>query len=68
MSSYGQVADLPLEVASLRLEGRDLRFNPEFVRVTTLIELSGPGGETGVQIDDYADEPIKLVTVSRKIL
>ena len=26
-----------------------------------------PGGETGVQIDDYADEPIKLVTVSRKI-
>ena len=27
-----------------------------------------PGGETGVQIDDYADEPIKLVTVSRKIL
>jgi hypothetical protein len=26
------------------------------------------GGETGVQIDDYADEPIKLVTVSRKIL
>ena len=27
-----------------------------------------PGGETGVQIDDYAEEPIKLVTVSRKIL
>jgi len=26
-----------------------------------------PGGETGVQIDDYAEEPIKLVTVSRKI-
>jgi hypothetical protein len=25
-----------------------------------------PGGETGVQIDDYADEPIKLVTVRRK--
>jgi hypothetical protein len=24
-----------------------------------------PGGEAGVQIDDYADEPIKLVTVSR---
>jgi hypothetical protein len=27
-----------------------------------------PGGETGVQIDDYADESIKLVTVSRKIV
>ena len=26
-----------------------------------------PGGEAGVQIDDYADEPIKLVTVSRKL-
>jgi len=25
----------------------------------------GPGGEAGVQVDDYADEPIKLVTVSR---
>jgi len=26
-----------------------------------------PGADAGVQIDDYADEPIKLVTVSRKI-
>lgn len=26
-----------------------------------------PGGETGVQIDDYAEEPIKFVTVSRKM-
>lgn len=26
-----------------------------------------PGGETGVQIDDYAEAPIKLVTVVRKI-
>jgi hypothetical protein len=26
-----------------------------------------PGGEAGVQIDDYADKPIKLVTVVRKI-
>jgi hypothetical protein len=26
-----------------------------------------PGGETGVQIDDYAEQPIKLVTVVRKI-
>jgi hypothetical protein len=25
------------------------------------------GGETGVQIDDYADKPIRLVTVTRKI-
>ena len=26
-----------------------------------------PGGDAGVQIDDYAEEPIKLVTVSRKL-
>jgi hypothetical protein len=26
-----------------------------------------PGGEAGVQVDDYADKPIKLVTVVRKI-
>lgn len=26
-----------------------------------------PGGETGVTIDDYAEKPIRLVTVSRKI-
>jgi hypothetical protein len=26
-----------------------------------------PGGETGVQIDDYAEKPIKLVTVVRKL-
>jgi hypothetical protein len=25
-----------------------------------------PGGETGVVIDDYAAEPIKLVTINRK--
>jgi hypothetical protein len=25
-----------------------------------------PGGESGVQVDDYADKPIKLVTVVRK--
>ena len=27
-----------------------------------------PGGETGVQIDDYAEQPITLVSVSRKII
>jgi hypothetical protein len=26
-----------------------------------------PGGETGVQIEDYADAPIKLTTVTRKL-
>lgn len=26
-----------------------------------------PGGDTGVVVDDYADQPIRLVTVTRKI-
>ena len=26
-----------------------------------------PGGETGVQVEDYADQPIKLVSVMRKV-
>lgn len=26
-----------------------------------------PGGETGVQVDDYADKPIELVTVVRRV-
>jgi hypothetical protein len=26
-----------------------------------------PGGESGVVIDDYAEKPIQLVTVSRKL-
>ena len=56
MSSYERIADLPLEVESLRLEGRELEFSPEFVRATTLIELRGPGGETGVGEDVVYDE------------
>ena len=46
MSSYERIADLPLEVESLRFKGRELRFSPEFTRATTLIGLRGPGGET----------------------
>jgi hypothetical protein len=43
-------------VESFRFEGRELRFSPEFVRATTLIELRGPGGETGVGEDVVYDE------------
>ena len=27
-----------------------------------------PGGETGVQVDDYADQPLTLTGVARKIV
>ena len=30
-----------------------------------LPRASGPGGPTGVQIDDYAEMPVKLVTVRK---
>jgi len=55
VSSYERIAELPLEVESLRFEGRELAFTPDFVRATTLIELRGPGGETGVGEDVVYD-------------
>jgi hypothetical protein len=56
VSSYERIAELPLEVESLGLEGRELKFNENFTRATTLIELRGPGGETGVGEDVVYDE------------
>ena len=56
MSSYERIAELPLEVESLGFEGRELKFNEEFTRATTLIELRGPGGESGVGEDVVYDE------------
>ena len=55
MSSYERIADLPLEVESLTFEGRELAFNEDFTRATTLIQLHGPGGETGVGEDVVYD-------------
>jgi L-alanine-DL-glutamate epimerase-like enolase superfamily enzyme len=56
VSSYERIAGLPLEVESLSFEGRELEFSPEFTRATTLIQLRGPGGETGVGEDVVYDE------------
>ena len=50
MSTYERIADLPLEVESYGLEGRELEFSPEFVRYTTLVRLRG-AGEEGVGED-----------------
>ena len=55
MSSYERIAELPLEVESLSFEGRELAFNEDFMRATTLIQLHGPGGETGVGEDVVYD-------------
>jgi len=56
VSSYERIAELPLEVDSLGFEGRELEFGPEFTRATTLIELRGLDGETGVGEDVVYDE------------
>jgi hypothetical protein len=55
VSSYERIADLPLEIESLSFEGRELAFNEEFTRATTLIQLHGRGGETGVGEDVVYD-------------
>jgi hypothetical protein len=56
VSSYERIAELPLEIESLGFEGRELQFNEEFTRATTLIQLHGPDGETGVGEDVVYDE------------
>jgi hypothetical protein len=56
VSSYEHIAELPLEVESLTLEGRELQFSEQFTRATTLIQLHGPGGSVGVGEDVVYDE------------
>ena len=54
MATYDLIADLPLRIESLSLEGRELPFSEEFVRKTTLIHLDG-GGEQGTGEDVVYD-------------
>jgi L-alanine-DL-glutamate epimerase-like enolase superfamily enzyme len=49
-SPYERIADMPLHVESLELEGLELKFSEEFVRLTTLVKLSG-AGHTGIGED-----------------
>ncbi len=53
MSSYEKIADLPLEIDTLGLEGRQMEIG-EFVRKTTLIHLAG-AGKAGVGEDVVYD-------------
>jgi L-alanine-DL-glutamate epimerase-like enolase superfamily enzyme len=54
VSTWEQLASLPLEIDRYDLEGRELAFSEEFVRYTTLITLHG-GGEEGVGEDVVYD-------------
>ena len=65
MSSYEQIASLPLEVEGYSLEARELEF-PGFTRYTTLISLTG-GGEEGVGEDVIYEglDQVNLQTAGR---
>ncbi len=52
------------EVAVVQMEVDDIGLGSGTMAAAARVK---PGGETGVQLDDYAGEPIKLVTVRRKI-
>ena len=54
VSTWDQLATLPVEIERYDLEGRELAFSEEFVRYTTLITLRG-GGEEGVGEDVVYD-------------
>ena len=50
MSTYERIAELPLEVESVELEGLELAVTSDFTRLTTLIKLQG-GGHEGIGED-----------------
>ena len=54
MSSFEQIADLPLEIDSYELEGHEFQITPEMERLTTVVRLKG-GGHEGVGEDVVYD-------------
>jgi hypothetical protein len=52
------------EVALIRMEVDNVGLGRGEMAAAARVK---PGGDGGVQVDDYADKPIKLVTVSRKL-
>jgi L-alanine-DL-glutamate epimerase-like enolase superfamily enzyme len=56
VSTYAQIADLPLRIQSHELERLEHRISDEFTRVTTIVHLRG-GGEEGLGEDvSYSGE------------
>jgi hypothetical protein len=52
------------EVAVVQMEVDDVGLGSGTMAAAARVR---PGGETGVQLDDYAAEPVKLLTVRRKM-
>ena len=61
MGTYDKLADLPLEIEHIELAGLELEFTPEFVRMTTLVKLSG-GGHEGIG-EDVTYDPLDHVAL-----
>src|SRR5438874_6857268 len=59
VSTFDRLADLPLEIESYELEGRQLQVSSAFERHTTLIRLQG-GDAEGVGEDVTYDAPDQL--------
>ncbi len=59
MATYDAVRDLPLEIESYALEGREVAVSSEFTRRTTVIHLEG-GGHEGVGEDVTYDGEAQL--------
>ena len=56
MSTYEQLADIPLEVEAYELEGLEQDVSSDFTRASTVIHMRG-GGEEGIGEDvTYAPE------------
>ena len=54
VSTWELLRDLPLEIESHALEGHELKFSPEFTRLTTVIRFKG-GGQEGAGEDVVYD-------------
>jgi hypothetical protein len=52
------------EVALIQMQVDTIGFGDGAMAAAARVK---PGGESGVQVDDYADKPIKLTTVARKL-
>ena len=62
MALQGGFAAHARALAALGWRTREVRAPRDLEGLDALVL---PGGESGVQIDDYADKPIKLITVTR---
>ena len=68
MSLYDHVRDLPLEIDSYELDGRELAVSSDFVRRTTVVRLRGGGHEgIGEDVTYDGDDQLALQNAPREL-